>query len=185
MGRGSELLALAHRLENRAVPPRLAHSLEWGVVDSDGMPRVLPPCGAELVVGDRIFLAVENTSPWAFRLSMFDVGVGLAVTLLNPNEPEGIDLGSGETTLLGAPEWRRMIGLELQWPQDTPSDEPREESLVVFISRDCLPLTSWATSSWSDAPQTRGPSPQPRMTDVNAYIVRRVTFRLHPRKDTT
>lgn len=184
LSRGIELVALARDLRERIVPRRLSHALEWGVVDRDGRPRRLPLRGAELTVGDRIFLAIENMSPWAIHVSIFDVGVGRAVTLLNPNEPEGIDLGSGETEIIGAPEYRSLSGLELQWPQDTPRDGPREESLVIFVSRDPLPLTCWETSSWCDERYFRSAEVGLEAQGEHAYVVQEVSFRLIPREAT-
>ena len=183
LARGTELLRVARRLETKAVPRRLSHTLTWGVVEEHGAPRPLPSHGAELTAGDRVFVRIENTSPWPVRVSVFDVGVGRAVTLLNLNEPEGIDLGAGEYELLGAPELRPLAGLEVRWPRDTPPDRPGEESLVVFISSSTLPLSSWETSDWYEHAVTRDMGPEPASGTAPSYLVRHISFRLHPPKD--
>lgn len=183
LARGTELVGLARRREGDEVPRRLAHVLDWGVVDEHGAPCSLAHHGAELTVGDRVFIAIENTSLWPLRVSVFDVGVGRAVTLLNPNEPEGLDLGVGETEIIGAGELRSLTGIDLHWPGDTPTDSARGESLVIFVSSQPLPLMSWETSSWWDRSDTRDLTPTPRVSTDQTYCIRHISFSLSPSKD--
>ncbi len=183
--RGAELLRVARDREALVVPRRLSHVLTFGVVESDGTTRPLPHHGAELETGTRVFLRIQNTSSWPVRVTVFDVGVGRAVTLLNPNEPEGIDLGTGEYELLGAPELRAITGLKMQWPGDTPPDALGEESLVIFISSGTLPLTSWTTADWGDRAKRRSLHRGSDSAIDPFYVARRVSLRLQPPKGAT
>lgn len=179
LARGSELLGLAREWDVALRPRTRAHRLDWGLVRG-GRARSLPLEGAELQVGDRIFVSIENTSSWAVWVSIFDIGVGRRVALLNPNEPEGIDLGSGEIEILGAREYGRLTGLELSWPEDTPPDGPLDEALVVVLSSGPLPLTSWRSSPASGWPEVRDVTAGSMSAVVPTYEVRTVTFRLRP-----
>lgn len=180
--RGTELLRVARDLDTKVIPRRLRHALTWGVVGADGSARQLPLHGADLTAGERVFLCIENETSWPLRVSVFDVGVGRAVALLNPNEPEGMDLGAGELEFLGGPELRRLTGLEVRWPEGTPPDEPAEETLVVFTSSEVLPLTSWETSDWCDLAEGRDLRAEPGAGPEASYAVESITFRLHPPK---
>ncbi len=176
--RASDLLSLATRAVRSEASPAFSHDFAWGLVEG-GAHRPLPEHGAELAVGDRIYVNVENTGCRPLHVSLLDVGVGRNVTLLNRNEPEGIDLGAGETELFGTPELRSLQGFEVAWPDDVPPDGPREESLILFVSSGPLPVDSWQTPSWRERPVLRAAE---RMLREPVYMVRRVSFLLHPRK---
>jgi len=180
--KGADLLSLARR-ERPAEPPRsLAHGLEWGLVEN-GAPRPLPLHGAELTAGQRIYVRVENRSFRPIHVSVLDVGVARMGDLLNRNEPEGIDLGVGQTEIFGAPELDTLRGIELQWPEMVPPDGPREESLVVFIASAPLPVNAWDTASWSDPDPARRTQPRPRRSHGGPeWLVRHVSFWLCPRR---
>lgn len=179
--RGSDLLSLARRLERGAGSRSPAHLFEWGRVDG-GIPRPLSRQGAELHVGDRIYVSVQNTGVRAIHVSLLDVGVGRHVVLLNRNEPEGVDLAAGDTELFGLPEVRSIRGLELMWPDDVPPDGPREESLVVFVSSGPLPVSSWESAAPHDGETHRDAEPMARRFREPELAVHHVRFWLHPRK---
>lgn len=181
LARGSDLLSLARRSACREAVPSLPHGFEWGRVD-DGIPTPLPLRGAELTVGDRIYVSVENTGSRAIHVSLLDVGVGRNVVLMNRNEPEGIDLASGDTELFGAPEARELRGIELAWSDDVPPDGPLEESLVVFVSSGPLPVASWASSSPHEDAKPRIVRSEVRRSQGPVYVVHHVSFLLLPRK---
>lgn len=181
IARAAELLTLARGGAAVGLPASLAHRLEWGVVEG-GVPRPLPEHGAELFVGDRIYVSIENTGHRAIHVSLLDVGVGRSVVLLNPNEPEGIDLAAGDVEIFGVPELRSLVGLELTWPDDVPADGPRAESLVVFVSSGPLPVGGWQTRASLSRAGTRDAQPERRSARGPAYIVRHVSFSLHPRR---
>jgi hypothetical protein len=181
IARSAELLALARGSSGSVHHSSLDHRFEWGVVEG-GEAQPLPEHGAELTVGDRIYVRIENTGHRPIHVSLLDVGVGRAVVLLNPNEPEGIDLASGDTEHFGAPELRSLVGLELSWPSDVPADGPREESLVAFISSGPLPVGTWQTRAPLDRTATRDAEPEPRRARGPVYMVRHVSFLLHPRR---
>jgi Caspase domain len=182
LARASDLLTLARR-EGLAERPRsLPHVFEWGRVEG-GAPHRLPSHGAELSVGDRIYVAVENTGARPIYVSMLDVGVGRAVVLLNRSEPEGVDLAAEDTEILGAPELGSLVGIELVWPDDVPLTGAREESLVVFISSGPLPVGSWETASTLDRAPMRDMEPEARRPRSPVYTVRHVSFTLNPRRN--
>lgn len=178
--RSSDLLSFARRMEQGRASGSPAHIFEWGRVEG-GVPRPLPRHGAELTVGDRIYASVENTGFRPIHVSLFDVGVGRHVVLLNRHEPEGVDLASGDTELFGAPEVRSLQGIELVWPDEVPPDGPREESLVVFISSGPLPVGSWESISADPGSPHRDAEPMVRRARGPELAVHHVSFLLHPR----
>lgn len=179
--RGSDLLSLARRLARATSSRAPAHVVEWGRVDR-GVPRPLPRLGAELRVGERIYVSVQNTGVRAIHVSLLDVGVGRHVVLLNRNEPEGVDLAAGDTELFGLPEVRAIQGFELVWPDEVPPDGPREESLVVFVASSPLPVRSWESVAPDGGARHRdvvAPSRGPRAPEL---AVTHVRFLLHQRR---
>lgn len=163
LARAADLLKLARRASEAPCPTALPHTVEWGSV-VDGDPRPLPHRGGALSVGERLYVSIDNRGVKPIHVSLLDVGVGRAITLLNPSEPEGIDLAVGATELLGAAEYGRLVGLELSWPSIVPPDGPRPESLVIFVSRAPLPVTSWETKPWSK--RAKPPPSQPKRSDL-------------------
>ncbi len=178
--RGTALVQFARGRPSTSAVESLAHRAEWGIVQGRGL-RVLEERGAVLSVGDRIYITVENRAVRPLFVSIFDVGVGRAVTLLSCNEPEGIDLGVREIEVVGAREMEPLRGLELDWPADVPADGPVEESLVIFISNGPLPVRSWETSPWSDrVSSNRTSTSQGAGRRAPDYVIKHFCFELCP-----
>jgi hypothetical protein len=77
---------------------------------------------------------------------VLDVGVGGAITLLNASQPSGMVLGGGRVETLGAGPDGTLVGLELEWPEATPRQDARPESLVVIASEFPVDLRLLGTS---------------------------------------
>ena len=88
--------------------------------------------GEHVFAGDRLRVRATNTSAENRYLSVFDIGLSGAVSLLTTSEPSGITLRPGEQYLLGQ-QWPGG-GMPLAWPRNLPADEARLESLVVVLA---------------------------------------------------
>jgi hypothetical protein len=160
-------------LESEPGTEWIAQSLEveWGRVRS-GRPMQLPALGSCLRAGDRLFLRLRNRGGSRLHVSVFDVGVSGAVTLLNTSQPSGWVMRPGAEELLGARHDGVWEGLELQWPSAVPRDGARPESLVFIASDGPVDLRMLETSSnrgaWSAPPPLK-------------YAVKRIGFWLDPR----
>ncbi len=105
--------------------------IQYARVLADGS-EVALVSGDHLFAGDRIRLSARNTAAVSRYLSVFDIGLAGAVTMLTTSEPSGI-------TLL--PDARYVLGdlwsggaLPLQWPTGLPRGEPRVETLVTMVA---------------------------------------------------
>jgi hypothetical protein len=133
-----EILARAQtlrELESAAEADWLAGCLdiEWGGVLAGHAIRH-PTMGACLHAGERLYVRLRNRGRVRIYVSVFDVGVGGCITLLNTSQPSGLVLGPERVETLGARPDGTLVGLELDWPAAVPPTGERPESLVVIVS---------------------------------------------------
>lgn len=186
----ARLLTHASRLRHLATsgtrgPQTPWFSLEWGVVDN-GVPKPRPVTGARLSTGDRIYLKVENTRRRGqIYVSALDIGVGWDVTLLTDNQSEGVRLGMGDRQVVGQSELRELRGLPLHWPDNVPATQPLEESLIVIVATEQMPIGAWATTSrrpmWDALHRDVGG--EITSTTPIDYEVTHIRFQLQPPRD--
>ncbi|MBM7115697.1 caspase family protein [Archangium primigenium] len=136
--RALEVLARAQalrELESAADSDWLAACLhiEWGRVVAGHASR-LPTVGAGLHAGERLYVRFRNTGRSRIYVSIFDVGVGGSITLLNTSQPSGLSIGPECVEALGVRADGAFVGLELEWPVEVPSSGARPETLVVIVS---------------------------------------------------
>jgi hypothetical protein len=136
--RALELLARAQalrELETAAEADWLEGCLdiEWGRVLAGRAIR-LPSVGACLHAGERLYVRLRNRGHSRIYVSVFDVGVGGCITLLNTSQPSGLLLRPERMETLGARPEGSLVGLELDWPAAVPPRGERPESLVVVAS---------------------------------------------------
>ncbi|MFE8599872.1 caspase family protein [Archangium violaceum] len=107
--------------------------VEWGVVEGSksrrlsGERRLLEP-------GERVYVRLVNDGPERLFASVFDIGVGGRITLLNRSQPSGMLIEPGGDGWVGMRCGQDLVGIELRWPDAVPADAPGLESLVVIIS---------------------------------------------------
>jgi hypothetical protein len=107
--------------------------IEWGRVLAGRASR-LPSAGACLHAGERLYVRLHNRGRSRIYVSVFDVGVGGCITLLNTSQPSGLVMGPERMETLGARPDGTLVGLELDWPAAVPPMGDRPESLVVIAS---------------------------------------------------
>ena len=90
--------------------------------------------GEHLFAGDRLAVRFVNRSDEPRYVSVLDVGVSGAVTVLTSSEPDGITLEKQERYDLGRdPVTGLLDGIEIFWP-DVPAGGPRPETFVTIVS---------------------------------------------------
>lgn len=128
--------------------------IEFGTVDgSSNTP--LPPHGAQLAVGTRVFLNLRNTSAEALFAWVFDVGVSGRSSLLTQAASSGTMLGPAGSEADTLPVFD-PLGEALFWPDDVPiipasdgSMGGRGETFVILLSDRRSDLSSLASPSRS------------------------------------
>ncbi len=192
--RALELLARAQalrELESAAEADWLQGCLdiEWGRVLA-GRALPLPSAGACLHAGERLYVRLHNRGHSRIYVSVFDVGVGGCITLLNTSQPSGLLLGPGRGETLGIRPDGTLVGLELDWPAAVPPMGERPESLVVIASDAPVDLRQFETSGSRlvrgtalslERPLPRTVSPKGGGSHLVKHAVKHIRFWLDPR----
>lgn len=187
--------------------PEAALEVSWGRVEA-GEPIELQPAGELLSVGARIFIRLKNTHPQKKKLyvSVFDIGLAQRIQLITNAWPGGIEIGPGESFVLGRSADGRLKGFGLGWSKELPEDEIRTETLVVIaMERPCdlaALETPGALKDWSarTTRAARGSSLQQLVSQIQyggtrevlrrdllsedpddeSFLVRQISFELSP-----
>ena len=171
--------------------------IEWGRVLA-GQAIRLPSAGSCLHAGERLYVRLRNRGRSRIYVSVFDVGVGGCITLLNTSQPSGLVLGPDRMETLGVRPDGTLVGLELDWPAAVPpTGGERPESLVVIVSDAPVDLRLLETSgsrlvraTGSSLERllrglvvgtTRAASPQGGGSHLVKHAVRHIRFWLDPR----
>ena len=85
--------------------------------------------GARMHPGDRISIAITNTTDAPAHVGLFDIDLASGITLLSRDEPSGWRIGAGETRVAGGSD-----GVGLSWDETVPDDEERLQHLVVVAA---------------------------------------------------
>ncbi|WP_125522121.1 caspase family protein [Streptomyces sp. WAC 06783] len=102
---------------------------------ADGGEEPLAPSGAHLFNGDEVVVRLHNRSSAQRYVSVFDIGLRGAVTLLSTAEPSGIGIEpDGRHELFRLPASHLLAGVELYWPDDLPAGPPRPETFVGIVT---------------------------------------------------
>ena len=170
--------------------------VEWGRVFAGRAVR-LPSAGTCLHAGERVYVRLHNRGRSRLYISVFDLGVGGCITLLNTSQPSGLVMGPGRVEALGTRPDGTLVGLELEWPAAVPQEGERPESLVVIASDAPVDLRLLETSGSrlvraATLPLerllhglrvggTRAAFPQGGGTHPVRYAVKHIRFWLDPR----
>lgn len=102
---------------------------------ADGIEQPLARSGAHLFSGDQVVVRIHNRSAAKRYVSVFDVGLRGAITLLSKAEPSGIGIEPGGSyELYRLPATNALAGVELFWPDDLPAGLPRPETFVSIVT---------------------------------------------------
>ncbi len=104
--------------------------------------RLDPTTGAETPVGqgehlfdlDAIVVRATNHSSANRYVSVIDIGLTGAVTLITTAQPSGTTIAAGETLVIGEGSDHVVRGIELFWPPELPTDGPRPETMLALVA---------------------------------------------------
>ncbi|GGK63318.1 hypothetical protein GCM10011509_09660 [Ornithinimicrobium pekingense] len=103
-------------------------SIEFFQHDDTGRsPRDL--AGVRLYPGDKISVAITNTTDTPVYVGLFDIELASKIVLLSRDQPSGWRLEPGETKVAGGTD-----GVALSWDDTVPDNEERLETLVVIAA---------------------------------------------------
>ena len=109
-----------------------AFDVSWGTVESGAL-IPSPATGATLFIGESIYVTLANAGPTTLFAYVFSIDGGGAITLLTPNDPNGIALVQGQERTVARRTVRgEIVGLALGWPDGVLRVRPRPESLLVL-----------------------------------------------------
>ena len=138
-----------------------------------GLERPLARSGEHLFSGDQVVVRIRNRSAAKRYVSVFDVGLRGAITLLTTAEPAGIGIGPGDSyELYRLPATNALAGVELYWPDDLPAGLPRPETFVSIVTDQPQDLTRLGQGGVRTRGAARGGSPLQRLVEDLAVGVR-------------
>ncbi|WP_328322874.1 caspase family protein [Kribbella sp. NBC_00382] len=110
--------------------------IEWGRV-RDGQEERLDRTGALLFAYDqeRVFFRLRNNGQQAVFVSLIDIGVTSAISILNGSDPGGVRLAPRASYTYGwSDDLGQLTGVDMHWPEGTEKTVARPESVLVLIS---------------------------------------------------
>jgi hypothetical protein len=85
--------------------------------------------GERLYPGERISVAIANTTDHTLYVGLFDIDLAYGITLLSRDEPSGWKLEKNDTKVAGSSD-----GVALIWDETVPDTEERLETLLVIAA---------------------------------------------------
>jgi hypothetical protein len=152
--------------------------------------------GEHLFVDDRLAVRLTHTGDTRRFVTVIDIGLTGAVSILTTAEPDGTRLDPGQVYELGR-DWFGSSGIPVHWPSGLPEDAPRAESVVTIVADNRIDgLRALEQAGVAQRGSGVGSSlgrlledlaagrrdmgrPDPRTTPVR-YRVHRFDFVLHP-----
>jgi hypothetical protein len=188
-------------LESGVGPTELPDDVEisFSRLDPATKHETLLEVGDHLFVGDVLVARIENRSAEDRFVSLLDIGLTGAVTILTPSETSGVTLAGGEKYTVGANAAHVLEGIKLFWPEGLAADGPRPETVLTIVADhpisglEALQQTGVKTRSVARSPSssierliadlsvgTRDARPQASAPGETRYRVQRFDFLLHP-----
>jgi hypothetical protein len=130
MARAVTLIGVVDELRLAAAPDV---TLEFGRV-ADGRLHPLRLNQAVLHTGDRVYVKVRNDGDLDLYLSLIDIGVSSAITLLTSNAPSGHKLPTGAEFVFGLNLAGRCVGRSLHWPPGISRSAARPETVLALLT---------------------------------------------------
>jgi hypothetical protein len=129
--------------------------------------------GEHLFSGDQVVVRIRNRSAAKRYVSVFDIGLRGAITLLTTTEPAGIGIGPGDSyELYRLPVTNALAGVELYWPADLPAGLPRPETFVSIVTDQPQDLTPLSQGGVRARDAARGGSALQRLVEDLAVGIR-------------
>ncbi|MGW3992443.1 caspase family protein [Amycolatopsis sp. NPDC004772] len=154
--------------------PDLPVSIEFGRVEA-GRAVPLSTSGSVLHLGQPIYVRVRNESPDPIYVSLLDIGVASAISVLNPSSPSGVRLPPGGQYTFGGNDLTGALrGVALSWPAELPRTVPRPETIVVLVTAEPVDSRVLEQDGVRAAPLRTGPS------SGRSLRVRTIDFELVP-----
>jgi hypothetical protein len=189
--RASHLRELGSGTGEEALPDDVA--VEFGLL-REGGEEPLDLRGAHMFTGDEVVLRLHNRGAGRRCVSVFDIGLRGAVTLLTTSGPAGVPVTPGIPYELSKPVSNEVHGTRLFWPAGLPRGGPRPESWLAIVTdrpQDLRALTQQdirtrgagrsslqtVIDDLVEGRRVRGGAPR----DIVRYRVQRFDFLLHPR----
>lgn len=140
LARGHHLLALGSGEREEQLDH--AVEIEFGRVDNRICAEKFEQDGmANVTEGQRIYITLSNSGKSTIFVSVFDVNVAGAITLVSGAWPRGIELASGGDYTLGKAQFGGGVkGLGISWPETVPKANNAEETLVFMLSSEEVSL---------------------------------------------
>lgn len=90
--------------------------------------------GEHLHVGDALVVRVRNATSQQRYVSLLDVGLTGAITLVTATQPSGVGVEPDEEYVIGQNPAGVIEGIAAFWPDGLVADAPRSESLVALVA---------------------------------------------------
>ncbi|KAI4597538.1 hypothetical protein KJ359_004240 [Pestalotiopsis sp. 9143b] len=136
----AEQLAKAQHLQTLACEEKeeLKHNLAvtLGTVKNGESDRIIENDGNGFIIeNDRIYISLQNRGDRTLYISVFDINVAGQISLVSSNHPEGIELPSKQSQILGANKFGwGLKGLAVSWTGEVPKIQPISERLVFILT---------------------------------------------------
>jgi len=201
----SSLLKLARathirELESGAGPTELPDDVEisFSRLDPATKQETMLNDGDHLFVGDALIVRIENQSSEVRCVSLLDIGLTGAVTILTPSEISGVTLSGGEKYVVGENAAHVLEGIKFFWPEGLPAGGPRPETILTIVADNPIsgltaleqagvktrsamrPRSSIERFIADLSVGTRDLTPQASTPNGTRYRVQRFDFLLHP-----
>ena len=115
-----------------ALPDDVA--VAYGRIDPETGEEVPIGSGEHLYVDDALVVGARNLADANRYVSVLDIGLSGAVTILTTAEPSGATVTSGEELVVGQDPAGAVRGIGLFWPEGLPKTGPRPETLITLIA---------------------------------------------------
>lgn len=124
IGRATALSGLRDEPPGDFDPPV---EISWGPV-RPGATRPFSVRAETVRTGTRVSFRIRNNAPDPVYVSLIDIGVSYAITVLSELDPRGIRVDAGQEYVYG------RTGVELTWPEGVPTSTPRPETVLVLLT---------------------------------------------------
>jgi hypothetical protein len=109
-------------------------TVEWGMV-RDGRRRPLTHARVVVPAGAEVYVSIRNDGVDPVYVSIIDIGVTGAITVLTPSSRSGMRLTRGASYVYGYDEVDRVLtGMALTWPDGLDPGPARPETVLLLVT---------------------------------------------------
>jgi hypothetical protein len=173
--------------------------IEMGTVEN-GRPHQLPDHGSGLGLADRVYVKITSRSKRLLYAHVVNIGERSSVKTIS--DPGGVRvLPGGPSFVLGGRTAEDLQGVPLHWPFGLPTDQPRIDELIIFLTTKMVDLSSLSSDQIHRRGAHSGLRPIKNLlngraasrdfesnsaaaaVDNDGYLMKRLSFFLHPRSE--